>query len=121
MAFLEPILFAYFAFSVIIFKVKIQLLHNRECTFYKTTMDVLEAALEEKGLPVQYEVILVADDERAKQYRFSGSPQIMVDGKDIDPQAERMTNFHASGCRIYFYKGKTLDSPPKEMILEALK
>lgn len=100
---------------------EVQLLHNKACTFYKKVMDVLEEVLAEKGLPVRYEVILISDDEEAKQYKFFGSPQIMVDGKDIDQNAQKIINYHADGCRVYLYQGQTHDAPPKEMIIEALE
>lgn len=99
----------------------IQVLHNRECTFWQVSWKMLEQMIAEKKLDARLEEMLISNDAEAAKYRFAGSPQIMVNGQDIDPEAKRVTNFHSSGCRPYFYRGNHYDYPPREMILEALE
>ncbi len=101
--------------------VTIQVLHNRECTFWQKTWQMLEQLIRERNPEIKLEEILISSDEEAPRYHFAGSPQVMMNGKDIDPEAGRITNFHASGCRPYFYKGEHHDYPPREMIEEALQ
>ncbi|MBI2633833.1 MAG: DUF2703 domain-containing protein [Parcubacteria group bacterium] len=93
---------------------RVQLLHNKDCHVWQK----LFTELQEMGL--EPEVILVESDEQAREYKFSGSPQVLVEGKDIDPMAERITNYHESGCRVYFWNGKVYEYPPKEMIEAAI-
>lgn len=100
---------------------KIQILHNKSCNFWLIAKKELEEILKEKGINEPIEEILISNNEEAAQYHFAGSPQIMIDGKDIDPMAEKITNFHESGCRIYFWEGKVYEYPPREMIEEALR
>ncbi len=99
---------------------KIQVLHNRECNFWQLAWKLLEGLIREKNLNVRLEEVLISNDAEAATYRFAGSPQIMVNGQDIDPEAKRVTNFHAGGCRPYFYRGNHFDYPPREMIEEAI-
>mgnify|MGYP001570880754 CR=1 FL=1 len=95
--------------------------HNRECNFWLILKRRLESFIREKQLDAEIKEILVNDDEEAKNYHFAGSPQLMLNGKDIDLMAGAVTNFHASGCRPVFWKGKFYDYPPMEMIEEAIK
>lgn len=66
------------------------------------------------------ELIRIDTQEDAEKYRYFGSPQININNKDIDPMAEKITNFKSSGCRLYIYKGSTYEISPKEMIEKAL-
>lgn len=81
---------------------------------------MLEELIRKKGLSVTLEEVLISNDDEARKFHFAGSPQIMVNGKDIDYEAEKITNFHASGCRPYFYHGGFSDYPPRAMLEEAL-
>lgn len=98
----------------------IQVLHNAECSFWQITWKMLAEMIAEGTLDARLEAILISDDADAAQYRFAGSPQVMVNGKDIDPMTERVTNFHASGCRLYLYNGEVYDYPPLGMLTGAL-
>ena len=100
---------------------KIQLIRNEMCPNWQEAEELLKEALSEAGLSEDYEVIVVEDDEKAKEYRFFGSPQILIDGKDIDPLSSKVSDYHTQGCRFYLREGKVLEHPPKEMILQALK
>ena len=100
---------------------KIRLLHTKQCHAWHEAENQLKEALKETGLTNDYEVVLLVREDDAKKYHFSGSPQITVDGNDVDPMAKNITNFSISSCRPYFFKGKFYDFPPKEMILEKLK
>mgnify|MGYP001609901332 CR=1 FL=1 len=100
---------------------KIQLIRNKSCHIWQTTEKVLKEALSEARLPEEYEIVVVKNDEEAKKYHFYGSPQVTINDKDIDPIAEKATQFQVEGCRIYLYEGKMYEYPPKEMIVESLK
>ena len=99
----------------------IKLLHTEGCHAYHQAFDELEKALKEKGLPVQFEVILISSEEEAKEHKFFGSPTIQINGVDVDPKAKMVTKYGVSSCRPYFWEGKSYDYPPKEIILEVLK
>lgn len=99
---------------------KIQLLHTKDCHVWMEAENQLKLALEEAGLKTNYETVLIESQGKAEKYRFSGSPQIVIDGEDIDPMAKNIKNFSIASCRPYFYQGESFDFPPKEMILEQL-
>jgi len=100
---------------------KIQLIRNEGCHIWQTAEKVLKEALTEAGLPDGYEVVVVKDDQDAQKYRFFGSPQITIDGVDMDTQAAKATAFKTEGCRVYVWEGKMYEYPPKEMLLQRLK
>lgn len=99
----------------------IQLLHTLSCHGYQRAMSELEGALEEAGIPIRFEVILVNSREAAEEYRFIGSPTIRVNDMDVDPEAAGVEKFGLSSCRPYFWKDKFYDYPPKDMILAAIR
>lgn len=102
-------------------KLKIQILHNNQCTFWRSDWALAERLINEGKIDAELEEILITTDEQAKQYRFFGSPQVMMQGEDVDPMAKGMFNFHASGCRPYFYQGQTYDYAPEDMLMEAVR
>lgn len=75
----------------------------------------------EAGLKPEYEVVLVQSDEEAIENKFWASPTVKVNGVDIDPMAKEVKRFGLGACRLYVYKDKISEDPPKEMILEALR
>lgn len=99
----------------------IRLLHTEGCHTYHQAFDEIEKALKEKGLPVQFEVVMITSEEEAKEYKFFGSPAVEVNGEDVDPKAKMVTKYGMSSCQPYFWEGKSYDYPPKEMIMETLK
>ncbi len=104
-----------------IMTLSIRFLHTRGCHGYQKAMSELEVALEEAGLPVRFEVILVNSQIMAEEYRFIGSPTIRINDVDIEPEAVDVERFGLTSCRPYFWKDKFYDYPPKDMILAAIK
>ena len=99
---------------------KIQIIRNEGCHIWQTAEKALKEALTEASLPKDYEIIVVKGNDQAQQYKFFGSPQITIDGVDIDPAAAKATQFQTEGCRFYVWQGKMYEYPPKEMILQTL-
>jgi len=96
----------------------VELLHTNECHIWKKALEILSETLEEEGIKENVKVTEIKSVEEANQRKFSGSPQIIINGKDVDPMAEKITNYMLAGCRQYFYKGQHSEFPPKE--IEAL-
>jgi hypothetical protein len=99
---------------------RIQLLHSEGCHTWEKTLELLNQILREKGVDEEVETVKIATQEEADKYRYFGSPQVNLNGKDIDPMAEKVTNFKPAGCRFYLYGGKTYEFPPREMLEEAI-
>lgn len=100
---------------------KVVLLRNEDCHIWPTAEAALKEALTKAGFPPNYEVVVVKDKDEAQKYRFFGSPQVTIDGVDIDTGAAKATQFQVQGCRFYMWQGKMSEYPPVEMILSALK
>lgn len=111
----------YLVIVILHIEMAIRLIRNEGCHIWATAEKALREALKKAGMPQDFEIIVVKDAGSAKQYRFFGSPQITIDGVDIDPQAAKATQFQSEGCRIYIWEGRMYEYPPKEMIFEALK
>lgn len=100
---------------------QVKLLHTKDCHVWKDTLSVLEETLEDVGLEPNLEVVQIRNEDEAKKHKFLGSPTILINNLDIDPQARKLSNFTVSSCRPYFWQGKSYDLPPKEMVLAALR
>lgn len=100
---------------------RIQLLHTESCHSYQEALVGIKEALKELGLSAELEVILVDSPEKARAYKFLGSPTIKINGLDLEPELEATENFNINACRTYIYEGSLYHYPPKEILLEALR
>ena len=73
-----------------------------------------QEALAEDKLPHDHEIVGVKNNREAKKYKFFGAPQITIDCKDIDSQAEKASQFYAEGCRVTIWQLKMVEYPPKK-------
>lgn len=108
---------------------KIQLIRNEGCHIWQTAEKALKEALQKTNRPLDYEIVIVKNNEEAQKYRFFGSPQITINGVDIDPAAAKATQFQVEGCRFYIWEAegpegtrrkKMYEYPPIEMILQSI-
>lgn len=104
------------------------------CTRCQGTESSLEEAikdvakvLELAGIEVVVNKIHIDSKEKAIQYRFESSPTIRINGNDI--QLEMRESLCEScgdlcgdevDCRVWVYKGKEYNVPPKAMIIDAI-
>lgn len=100
----------------------VEILHNKDCHLWKTLFSELKRWLRIWGLArkVKLKVVLVETEKDARERRFFGSPQILVNGKDVDPMAEKVTNYHVDGCRAYVWGDKVFPYPPKKMMEQVI-
>lgn len=101
-------------------KVKVKILRNQNCHVWEEALGVVKDVLDDKGIRYQLNEEVVTNEEEAKRKRFSGSPQVIINGQDVDPDAEEITNYNVKGCRLYFYEGEVYEHPPKGMISDFL-
>lgn len=118
------------------------------CGRCKTADKVLDDALNDlrKELRILKQLtvnkIRITNDEEAKEYNFARSPTIKINGVDIEKilkgnkfkitdnycgdcskvcdESCSDTTGGGTNCRTFEYKGKMYNSPPKEMIKEAI-
>lgn len=117
---------------------KIELLYILDCKWCLKTKEHIREALKELGIKANVKEILIDSDEKARKYRFKGSPTVRINGRDIQKEIRKgrcrsceeladrreATGFVKQecgcGCRTYSYKGRRYSYPPKEMIKEAI-
>lgn len=80
---------------------------------------VVERVVDETGIPAEIEVVEVTSDEDAETYRVLGSPTVLVDGRDVDPQPSLNADFSADD-RIYRTDRGPCGWPDAEWIRDAL-
>jgi len=97
----------------------VEILYTDACPFWKETLNAINEVAKEFNIVITVKKTMIASDEEAKEHRFPGSPTVRINGVDIDPEARETAGY--IGCRIYTYKGKTYDYPPKQMIKSALQ
>jgi len=64
-------------------------------------------------------LVRVPDLEAAERLRFLGSPTVRVDGRDVEPGADRRTDF-VLACRLYVTPDGCSGEPPERWLREAL-
>lgn len=104
------------------------------CTRCQGTEDSIEEAiadvakvLELTGAEVVVNKIHIDSKEKAIQYRFESSPTIRINGKDIQLEIKESLCESCGDlcgdevdCRVWVYKGKEYNVPPKAMIIDAI-
>jgi len=119
---------------------RIQLLYILDCPWCIKTKKLLRQALGELKVKAEIEEIVIDNEEKAKKYKFVGSPTIRINGQDIQEKIDKrqclpceelvesrkgVTDFVKQeckcGCRKYYYKGRQYPYPPKGMIKQAIK
>jgi hypothetical protein len=83
-------------------------------------MELLEQVLRERAIDAEVEVREVTSREQAEALRFPGSPTILVDGRDVDPEGANARP--ALNCRIYrLPDGSPSPVPSREQLEAALR
>lgn len=98
----------------------IELLYSEGCHTWERTLELLKQILKDKKIDAEVKLVKIETQEDAEMHHYFGSPQININGKDIDPMAENVTSYKSAGCRFYIYKEQTYELPPKEMLEDAL-
>lgn len=90
------------------------------CPSHPEAMELLREVLRERGIDAEVEVREVTTQEDAEALRFPGSPTILVDGRDIDP--EGAAKRAALNCRIYrLSDGSPSPVPSRDQLEAALR
>jgi hypothetical protein len=91
-----------------------------DCTNEKTAADRLREALDDVGLRDSgFTTRVVADQTEAERIGFTGSPTILIDGRD--PFAEPGGVAPALTCRVYRAKGGLAGAPDLDQLRRALQ
>lgn len=98
---------------------KILFLYSKDCPSYPEALIRLRKVVGDEGVRAEISVKLVETDEQAEELHFLGSPTILIDGRDIDPQP---TPRYALMCRAYRLEdGRVSPLPSARMIRSAVR
>ena len=96
---------------------QIDILYFEGCPHHIPTVERVKQIVAEMGLTIPVTEVQITTPEEAQQRRFLGSPTVLVDGVDIDPDAQQRASDGLS-CRVY---PGVAGLPPDEMIRAALQ
>lgn len=98
---------------------KIQFLFWEDCPSHPDAWDRLHDVLRALRIETEVERIEVTTEAEAQRWGFAGSPTILVNGQDIDPQPDRPARLT---CRLYFHEdGRPSPLPSRAMIARAIE
>jgi hypothetical protein len=99
---------------------RVSFLYYKDCPSHELALERLRQVLTEEEIEAEVEVIEVETDAQAEQWRFVGSPTILVEGRDIDPPPPS-AQFGLT-CRAYRREdGRISPLPPPELIRRSLR
>jgi len=99
---------------------KIQYLYFEDCPSHEQGLARLKKVLEEESVNQEIEIIEVLSEKQAGELNFIGSPTILVNGRDIDPEGPAGQS-SAFACRVYrLPEGRFSPLPSESMIRKAL-
>jgi alkanesulfonate monooxygenase SsuD/methylene tetrahydromethanopterin reductase-like flavin-dependent oxidoreductase (luciferase family) len=100
---------------------RVELLWWEGCPSHETALADLREAMRDEGLdPEAVEVREIVDDEQAERERFTGSPTILIDGRDALPSADG--EVLGLSCRIYRLRdGRPSPTPDPADLRDAIR
>lgn len=99
---------------------RVEILYFDGCPHYAETAQHVRALLEHEAVVAEVELRRVVDEEDARKARFLGSPSVRVDGRDVEPGADRRDDFGMK-CRLYRTADGLQPVPPEAWIANALR
>jgi len=99
---------------------RVEILYFDGCPHLADVAHHVRALLESEGVAAYVELRRVADDADARAARFLGSPSVRIDGRDVEPGAERRDDFGMK-CRLYWTDGGFRSAPPERLIVEGVR
>ena len=97
----------------------IEVLYVRDCPHYPGTLALVERVRAELGVDTELRTSLIIDQAAADQALFPGSPTVRVDGRDVEPGSELVTEYLV-GCRLYRLEHRLAGQPKERWIRQAL-
>jgi hypothetical protein len=96
---------------------RIEVLYFDGCPNHEALLPRLREILACTGVSTEIDSRRIANDEAAQRERFLGSPTVRINGRDIEPEAERRTDY---GLKCRLYRTPTgLSGQPEEQLLQA--
>jgi hypothetical protein len=98
----------------------VEVLYVQDCPHYPEALALVERVRAELGIDAELRTTLIVDQAAAEQARFAGSPTVRVDGHDVEPDSEPVTEY-VLGCRLYRLEQRFAGQPEERWVREALQ
>lgn len=98
----------------------IEILYFAGCPNYEALVSRLPKLLDHAGVKAEVTLRQVESEEHARRSRFLGSPTVRVDGRDVEPDADRRTDYGLK-CRLYRTRDGIVGMPPDTLVVDALE
>ena len=99
--------------------IHVEILSFDGCPNRELAVELVQRLVHETGSNARIDVIGVSDEETARERRFLGSPTILIAGRDIEPGAEKRSDYAVS-CRVYRTDDGLRGMPDERWVREAL-
>ena len=97
----------------------IEVLYVQDCPNYQGALALVKRVQAELGIDAELRITLIVDQTAADQAQFPGSPTVRVDGRDVEPGADRPVEYTLA-CRLYRLEHRFAGQPEERWIREAL-
>jgi hypothetical protein len=96
---------------------RIEALYFDGCPNHEALMPRLHEILARTDVSAEIDLRRIASDDAAQRERFLGSPTVRINGRDVEPEAERRADY---GVKCRLYRASTgLSGQPREELLQA--
>ena len=99
---------------------KVEVFYIEGCPNHRPATERVASVLRESGISAAVMEIAVASVEQARALGFLGSPTIRINGADVEPEVEGLSEFSYS-CRTYTDQGKLSGVPSQDLIRRAIQ
>jgi hypothetical protein len=100
--------------------VNVEVLYFDGCPNHEELLPRLRELMRRAGVSAEIELRAITNDETAQRERFLGSPTVRVDGRDVEPDADRRADFGMK-CRLYRDGDGLSGQPADDWILAQLQ
>lgn len=73
--------------------VEVEVLHSATCPAWQAAVSRIRELAGREGIAVELADSTVETLDEAAERRFPGSPTVRVDGRDVQPEADRLEDF----------------------------
>ena len=100
--------------------VVIEVLYVEHCPNFPAALALVQRVRADFGINAEVRTTMVTDQAAAEHARFVGSPTVRVNGRDVEPGAER-TGEYTLECRLYRHEHRLAGYPQERWVREILR
>jgi hypothetical protein len=73
--------------------VRVQVISTKGCVNTPKAINLIQATANEIGAKIELDQIVISTKEEANEYKFHGSPTVLINGFDLDRNMRDNTNY----------------------------